>query len=554
MAILNTSFKKVKEYLNKEITIQDLENILFDFGLEIDFYNPEEDELKIEITADRSDLLSFQGFIRALRSYLGLEKSRSYKVNKSKYSVKVDSNLENIRPYTVCAVIKNLDLDDSKIKEIIWAQEKLHFTLSRKRKVAAIGIYPLENIEFPITFKAKKPEEISFIPLGLDVEQSAKEILDNHPKGREYKHLLEDKDMYPIFIDNKKNILSMPPIINSKKTGNIKSSTKDVFIECSGFNLERLKQVLNILVTMFSDFGGDIYLVNVVYKNMILKTPNLDYEKRVVSNNYLNKLLGTNILIDDTCKYLEKMQYVCKKKGKDNIEVLIPPFRSDVLHDVDIADDLARAYGFSNIEYRTPQINTIGELLASSIQQDNIISIMTSLGFQEIKTLSLSNKKKLFEDFKIEASSQNYMPLGYSKDKTIDCVVNWLTPKLFDILLNNQHKFFPQKLFSCDYVVKKDDSLEVRSKTVLHLCGLFSNYKVSFTKMSSEIFTLFNLLGLEFTLKKKNYSFYVKGRSAEIICNSKSVGHIGEIDPSVLKNKEYYMPVCSFEIDFSKIY
>ena len=546
MAVLDITFSELKEKINKDISLEELEDVLFNFGLEIESYNLESNDMKIDITADRPDMLSLEGFTRAINCYLGLESAKEYKIKKSNYKVIVDESVKNVRPFTVCAVIKNLDLNDSKIKQLIWAQEKLHLTLARKRKVGAIGIYPLNKINFPIYFKASKGEDIKFIPLGETKVMTGLEILKNHPTGVEYSSLLNGLDKFPYFIDSNNEILSMPPIINSQKTGQVEISTKEVFIECSGFNLERLKQILNILVTMFSDFGGDIYSVEVEYNSEKLVTPNLNYSKKIVSLDYLNKVLGTNLDLDSACKLLNKMLYICKKKGKD-LEILVPAFRSDILHDVDIADDLARAYGFSNIELKFPKISTIGELLDESVLQYNIINTMAQLGYQEVTPLSLSSKVEQFDNF--NTIGENYLELGYSKDKTLDVIINWLTPKLLKILKNNQHMVYPQKIFCCDYVVVADDNTDVKSRTILHLAAMIANPKINFTEIASSLYSVCNLFGWDLKLEQKQYDFYIKGRSAQVVINNKNVGHIGELSVNVLRKNNYFIPVSNFEIN-----
>ncbi len=575
MAVLEISFEDLQKNINKEMSLEKLEEMLFDFGLEIDGLDG--DLLRIDITAERPDLLSPKGFIRAIKAYLGQFLDKKYVSKKSDYKVIVDKSVSNVRPYTVCAVVKNLNLDDNQIKEIIWAQEKLHQTLGRKRKGGAIGVYPLSEISFPISYKADKKENISFAPLGFQEKLSAEEILEKTSAGKEYSFLLDDFDKCPLFIDSNNNILSMPPIINSQKTGQVTTSTKEVFIECSGHNLKRLNHLLNILVCMFIDFGGEVYSVNVVYPKKDVNqpnestfsvslpyliqdklfidnnqtTPNLSEEKIIVSLESMNKLLGTNINMKDAVVYLERMLYSVKKKGKDHLEVFIPPYRTDVLHEVDVADDLSRAFGFSNISFKFPSISTIGSLTKQTHLQDSLILTMTSLGFQEVLPLSLSSKKEMFDNFGV--SSEDAVDLGYSKDKTIDVVVSWFTPKLLKILTNNQHMFYPQKIFVCDYVVTKNKDKDVLSETKLCLSAMLANPKISFSEIASVLLGLCNTLGWDVRLEEQEYPFYIKKRSAKIIVNDKEVGHIGEISPKVLKNHEYFMPACSFEIDVSKI-
>lgn len=557
MATIDLYFKEIKEELKKEYSLEEFDELLFNYGLEIDSYNKETDEMKIEVTAERTDLLSKIGLLRVLKVYTGVSKLTNYNIKKSNYILNIDNSVKDIRPYSVCAVIKNLKLDSDKLKQIISAQEKLHLTLGRKRTIAAIGIYPLDKISFPISFVAKKPEEIKFIPLGELNEMNGKEIINNTDTGKEYAQLLDKKEKYPIFVDNNGQILSMPPIINSENTGKVTENTKDIFIECSGFDLNRLNQILNIVSCMFSDFGGDIYSVEINYgKEYNLKsatTPQLIEEKRLVSLSHINSLVGINIDIDEACLLLEKMCYKCKKFGKDKIEVTIPVFRTDVLHEVDIIDDVARAYGYNNIHFKLPRVFTIGSTLAETAKQDKIIDLMTQLGFIEVSPLSLSSKKESFENFNLDYKKELAIELGYSKDKQIDIVSSSHLPKLFKILTNNQHRSFPQNIFVCDNVVIPDKTEETKAKQRLYVSALIANSKVSVTEMSSIVLTLCNVLGLQLELHTQEKPFYIQGRSANIVVGNKIIGHVGEIKPEVITNFEYTMPVVAFEIDVTDI-
>jgi len=557
MATIDLKFNDVIKEFNKEITIAEFEELLFNYGFELDSYNKDTDEIKVEVTAERPDVLSKEGLLRVLKVFGGFKKPDNYSAKKPNVILNIDNSVKPVRAYSVCAIIKNLKLDDEKLKQIINVQEKLHLTIFRRRTIGAIGVYPLDKIDFSITFCAKSPKDIKFIPLGETKEISADEILKDTETGKEYAHLLRDKDKYPVFVDNNGKILSMPPIINSDITGKVTEKTKDIFIECSGNDLLRLNQVLNIMCCMFSDFGGDLHSIEINFGNAYDKkqivTPDFSEEKRLVTFSNVNNLIGLNLDIDKVCELLEKMCYKTKKYGKDKIEVSIPPYRTDILHEVDIIDDIARAYGFNNIPLRMPRIFTVGERLMESIKQDNIIQILVQCGAIEVSPLSLSSKKESFENFNLEFSKDKAIELGYSKDKTLDIVSPWLTPKLLKILTNNQHMSYPQRIFCCDKVVIPDKQKDVKSKTVLHAALAIANSKVTFTEASSILMTLCNTLGYNLELQKKDYPFYIKGRSAVVVVNNKEIGHIGEIHPDVLKNFEYNIPVVSFEIDVNDL-
>ena len=266
MAVINLN----KKTFEKEIGPLDskMQDKIAMFGTPIE--NITESELQIEIFPNRPDLLSYSGFKRSFLDFFGKSSGlKDYKINKPEkdYRVIVDSSVKDVRPYTACAIIKDLKLDDEKIKELIEIQEKLHITIGRKRKKMAVGIYPLEKIKLPITFKAIEPDQIKFTPLETDKELSGLEILQKHPTGKEYAYLLAGKAKFPIFIDSANQILSMPPIINSQTAGKINTETKDVFVECSGFDLNTLCKCINILAACMADMGGEVYQIEVAYGN-----------------------------------------------------------------------------------------------------------------------------------------------------------------------------------------------------------------------------------------------------------------------------------------------
>ncbi len=314
------------------------------------------DEVEIEIFPNRPDLLSLQGYLRALRAFLGKETGiKKYKTHPpgKNYKVKVDDEVKSVRPFTACAIVKNLSLNDEKIKEIINLQEKLHTTLGRNRKKLAIGIYPLEKIKLPIIYTAKKPQDIKFQPLESEKELNGNEILEKHPAGRKYANLLQGAKKYPVFIDSNKNILSMPPIINSYETGRVEVNTKEVFIECSGFDVSYLEKALSIIATTLADMGGSIYQMEIAGKEKAI-TPNLAPSKMKISLENVNKILGLNL----KDKEIEKLVTMMGHNYKKGV-VEIPSWRTDILHEIDLIEDIAIAYGYDKFTPEIPNIATV---------------------------------------------------------------------------------------------------------------------------------------------------------------------------------------------------
>ncbi len=502
-------------------------------------------EFAVEVFPNRPDLLSLQGFTRALRSYLYSKRQPEYKVNslEQNYEVKIEKSVKRVRPYTACAIVKNLKLDDNKIKEIIDLQEKLHTTIGRKRKKAAIGIYPLEKIKLPIRFTAKKPDDIKFIPLEFEKELTGKQILRQHPAGREYAHLLQHEDVYPIFIDANDKILSMPPIINSHETGRITDRTRDVFIECSGSNLEYLKKTLNIIVTTLADMGGKIYSMNITGTDKYT-TPNLEPEKLKFRIEDINKTLGMNFSEKEIKKYFEKMGLEYKNQNNQSIAI-IPAYRTDILHWIDLTEEIAIAHGYDNFVPELPEISTVGEEDKKAIKKRHISEILSGLDLLETSSFHLAKKlniKKMHYEFKdfieVEDSKTEYSVLR------IDILSN-----LLKIFSENSDSPYPQKMFELGKVFTKNPEKETSIDEKEALAVAVCSERVNFTELKQILDYLFKMIDHSYKLESCENSNYISGRVAKVLVDKNPIGYIGELAPSILKNWKISFPVSGFEID-----
>ena len=327
-----------EQLVGKKLPLEELKDRISMLGTDLE--KIEGNIIEVEVFPNRPDMLSEQGFARAFSSFIGVKTGlRKYEVKESSEKVIIENSVKEVRPFTACAIIKNLQFNGEKIKEIVQIQEKLHITYGRNRKKAAIGVYPREKISFPIIYKAVAPEKLKFVPLEASREMTGLQILSQHKAGREFGHLLEGKEVFPFFIDAKNEVLSMPPIINSHRTGKITEETKEVFIECSGFDFNVLSKCLNIIVTALAEMGGEIYSLELESSGKKEVTPNLTPEKMKLDLKYINQRLGLELKEKEAVELLAKMGH-----GFSGGEVLIPAYRADILHQVDLREDIAIAY------------------------------------------------------------------------------------------------------------------------------------------------------------------------------------------------------------------
>jgi len=557
MALVELNKKQFEEEIGK--LDEEMKEKVAMFGTPLESVNEQNNKIQIEVFPNRPDLLSFQGFKRAFRAFLGKDTGlKEYKINKPEkdYSITIDSSVKDVRPYTACAIIRGLKLDNEKIKEIIDIQEKLHLTLGRRRKKLAIGIYPMEKIKLPIIFKALEPDKIKFHPLDADREMSGLEILQKHPAGKEYSSLIAGKAKFPIFTDAEDKILSMPPIINSQATGKVTEETKDVFVECSGFDFAILNKCLNILVTCLADMGGKIYQMEI--KSGLAKkelTPDLNPEKMKISLENTNKLLGLELKEKEIKSFLEKMGYNYSKDKGDRGEVLVPAWRTDILHEVDLIEDIAIAYGYENFVPELPSISTFGEEDRKETIKKKIAEILTGLGLLEVSNYHLTSRNEQFAKMGFsEKQEKNFIEVESSKTD-----FNILRKNLVHYLLKNLSENvdveYPQRIFEIGKIFNIESKADKTENIIESESLAIAISPGNFTDIKQILEYLFSMLEIKITISEPAIPpiHFIDGRVIEIKIGNTSVGFLGEIHPKILKNWKIKMPVAFFEINLEQV-
>ena len=511
----------------------------------------DDNEIVVEIFPNRPDMLSAQGFVRALKAFMGIGKGlRKYAVNPptKDFKVIIEKSVQQVRPYTTCAIVKGLKFDDVKIKEVIQIQEKLHTTFGRDRKKAAIGIYPLEKIKLPIRFVGRKPKDVKFAPLETDREMDGLEILSKHPAGRAYAHLLKGNSVFPFFIDATNEVLSMPPVINSNKTGKITKETKDVFIECSGFDLKTLEMCLNMIVTALADMGGKIYAMELQYPDRRISTPDLKPRSMKVDVKYINKWLGLNMREGDLSRFFERMGYSYANK-----EVRIPAYRADIMHTVDLAEDIAIAYGYENFDAEIPDVATIGEEDSLERFKNKVAEIMVGLGFLETASYHLTNRKDMNDKMLTDVDSVELMN---SASEDYNILRSWMLPCLVKIFGENTRYDYPQKIFEIGKVFIKNPKTETGVEESVRIACASCHKDAGYTEIRQYVDYLLGSLGISYKTYKvveTEHPSFILGRAGKILVDGKEIAYIGELHPQVLYNFGVEQPVCAFEADLSKL-
>jgi phenylalanyl-tRNA synthetase beta chain len=517
-----------------------------------------EEQVKIEIKdGNRPDLWTVEGIARELRGVLGVEDGlKDYSVEEySGVEVQVDPKLKDIRPYIGAAVVKGVELDSDAIRGLVNLQDKLDQTYGRRRRRASIGLYNFDLIKPPLRYSAVKPTEVSFVPLNFSERMNLEEILEKHPKGAEYGYIVKKHPYWPAFLDSKDQVLSFPPIINSDDLGRVTEDVENVLVEVTGTSQQTLMNTLTIVTLSLADRGGKIYSTKILYpygKTKVVVTPKFEKRTMKMPTKIFSDILGLDLSHEKVVRDLKKARYGVSKATQGSIDVILPCYRVDIMHPVDIVEDVGIMHGYSKIKPRWPQLVTVGEVSLREVRSDLVREIMTGLGFQEILTFSMSNRERLFDKMAIE--EKLVVEVSNPKTLTYTCLRNWLMPNLIEFLSNNTHIEYPQRVFEVGDCVVFDDKAETGTKDVRKLACATVHPTANFSETKAFLDALLLNLGLKYSLKETSHGSFIEGRAGEILVKGSSIGIIGEISPSVLEEWKLGNPVAGFELDLDKLF
>jgi phenylalanyl-tRNA synthetase beta chain len=539
--------------------IEKLDWLLAFVKSEVKLYNEQENVASIELKdTGRPDLWSVEGLARTLRGFLEIEKGiRLYELGESVVEVHVEAELKTIRPYICCSVVKDVKLTDAVIRGLMRLQDKLDQTYGRNRQKTSIGIYDFSLISQPLSYNVAKPDEISFVPLGFKETMSLADILERHPKGVEYGHIVRGHKVYPILLDAKQKVLSFPPIINSNDLGRVTEETGNLLVEVTGTAHKTVLNTLNLVTLALIDRGGKPYAATIhypddtFYATKQVVTP--DFSTKTVDLNvaYANKILGLHLSSERMSKCLLTAGFGVGKIAGDSVSLVVPCYRVDVMHPVDLVEDIAVAYGYNNIEPLWRDLPLTGGVRREQRLIDVSREFMVGLGFQEVLNYTLTNPQSLFD--KMNCEKTRIVEVVNPKVVTMSCLRSWLLPSLMEFLGSNQSIEFPQKVFELGKVTMPDDTCETKTRDEEWLAAATTHPTASFTEIKSVVDAFFMNLGMEWQINETVHPSFIEGRVGTVTVDGVYVGILGEVNPQVLEAWKLENPVSVFEINVQEI-
>jgi phenylalanyl-tRNA synthetase beta chain len=570
MPVVDVGLDELRRLTGEDKSEEAFREDLFALGLEYEG-ETEEGKMQLEFGPDRLDRLSVEGVARSLRYQYGNDRGVYLpKTNDADWTIEVDPSVPAERPYVTGAIVRGLDIDEAGLESLIQLQEKLHATMGRKRAKGAIGIHDLamikgevltaEGSDNTITYRGVDPDGDRFVPLDSDAELTPAEVLTDHATGRTYADLVADYERYPAIYDEL-GLFSFPPVINGRRT-EVDTGSRELLVELTGTDQWTIDRMCTIICYALSARGATIEEVSVEYSDGAtapddgshLVRPDLSVDRKSVSHDRIESVLGVALDHDEVVDLFERSGLDATYTLGETVEyeVEIPPYRVDVLHPLDLVDDVGRAYGFNGLDPRYPDVSTVGGRHDRSRLENAARSSLVGLGFEDLLNFHMISGVENYDRMRLEEGTD---ALGgheaatitepYSEDYTM--LRTWALPSLLMVLENNTHRSYPQDLAEIGLVAHEDAAEPTHVGESRHVAGVLARHDATYEDAKARLAALCRDFDADLVTPAIAHPSFIPGRAAAIEIDGERVGCVGEIHPEVLVEHDLELPVAAFE-------
>ncbi len=366
------------------------------------------------------------------------------------------------------------------------------------------------------------------------------EILEKHPKGRDYAKIVRDFPLFPLIVDRDDHVLSFPPIINGERT-RVTIGTKNILLDTTGTDRRAVGVAVNIICTAMAEAGAKIESIGIDG----VQTPTLAPSERTVSVQECSSLLGVELTESTMAELLKKMRFGAVPAKAGYVKVQIPCYRADIMHDWDIFEDVAIAYGYDKIQDLPPKTFTVGKPHPVQVYAALAREVFCGLGYLEVMPFTLTNEDVLYTRMqREEKKGVLHVMHPISIENTV--VRTELLPLLLEFLALNRHRELPQRLFTVGDVV--DSCL-----TYQQAAGVSTHPDADFSEAYALADAVLHELSIDYTIKESADPAFIDGRRGDIIVAGNLAGVFGEIHPAVLNAFELEHSVAAFECDLRAV-
>jgi phenylalanyl-tRNA synthetase beta chain len=315
---------------------------------------------------------------------------------------------------------------------------------------------------------------------------------------------------------------------------------------------------LNIFAANLADRGAVIEPIEVVYckKTALGKhvvTPQDLGQSRTIPIETIEQALGQKLGTQAVKHALQVYGYeVTGREG--SVRAKLPPYRQDLMHAMDVVEDVAISRGYVDFPPVMPAQFTVGGLSKIEQSSDRARNFMVGMGFQEIISNILGAPEQYRDWMRLAETPwgatvevDNVMSLSFS------CLRQWMLPSLLRVEAASSRAFYPHRLFESGEVAIPDPNHDLGSRTETVLGAMIAHATAHFSEIHSCLDMLFYYFGRDYSLEPVAHPSFLEGRGGKILVNGDTMGVIGEVHPEVLERWQIGVPVVAFDLNLSRL-
>lgn len=534
----------------------------------VDVLDSGEDIIEFEITSNRPDCLGVIGIAREIKAVYDVDfknPNLEFRCSGDKNIndiLKVDVQTKDCRRYSA-RVIENVKICDSPK----FIQDRL----------ISSGIRPINNI-VDLTNYVMLEIGQPMHAFDYDLVRDSKIVVEYSSNGDKITTLDgvdRELDNSIICIKDSKGALALGGIMGGEYS-KVNHNTKKIILESANFKFDvirRASRKLNlrsesslrfekgiddnltiVALDRFCSLFEELSYGDIV--NGTIDIINESYEKVniEVTPEYINKFLGTSISKFDIIKIFKNLDMEVKEEN--GILIVTPPtFRRDVFIKEDLAEEIARIYGYNRIE-EEDLLNALQEIGKTKKQKfiDNILNLMVSLGFSQSISYSFYSPKS-FDKMNLDKDSElrNVISIRNPLGEDYSVMRTTMIPSMIEALCrNNSYSNSEACIFDIGKTYSKGRDGNILENNVLTI-GMYGK-KFDYFTLKGVVEALFKHIGITFMLEREGETFYHPGKSARIVLGKNILGKFGAIHPYVMKNYDTKVEFFICEIYLDKVF
>ncbi|MCI4361800.1 MAG: hypothetical protein L3J77_01195 [Thermoplasmata archaeon] len=539
------------EALGRELTDEEFHDRLWETKAEFD--GAAEGQVTIEATADRLDLLTEAGLALALTPNLGGAHG-GVPIRLGAWPgpapvLRADPSVASIRPAIAGVVVEapaDRPLTAGLLDEAIRFQELLHATFGADRKRASIGIYPTDRFRFPVRYSLRPIEEVRFVPLDAETALDGRTFLSTHPLALRYGALGVVGDRMLALTDADGKILSVPPLLNSRESGEARPGDRSLLLESTGTSLARVRESLGLLSLVFVANGWSVIPVAVEGPERTDTGTSVVATRRIELPLATLDALSGRIYTVPEAEHLLSASRLNAHPIPGGFAVDVPPWRPDVLAAVDVAEDVILARGVRAEDGVVPPSLTRGRRRPESVFRRQVADLLLGLGYAELYTPMLVGR-----DLDRLLAPSGAIALANPVSELFSQLRNRMLPSLLTSLSHNVRHAYPQRMYEVGPVVVADPSSETGGRTGYRAGILLAGEGAGFADGASMLDYLTRTFAAVGVREPVEIPGTIPGRAARLRLAGESIGETGEIHPAVLTSLRVPVPVAWAELDLS---